>query len=114
LSCKLICPDLLCVSQALLSSSMMQILARNPAALKQQVEEHRKVHAGVAKSGILAPRASGSNKAAAAAAAADGAPKKQGQDGAATPPAAAVKSPSKRPRVVPRVPLRGFKQLPAW
>jgi hypothetical protein len=109
----LICPVLLCVLQALLSNSVMQALARNPAGLKQQVEEHRRVHAAVAKSGRLAPRP-GSSNTAAAAAAGDGTPKKQAQDGAATPAAAELASPSKRARVVPRVPLRGFKQLPAW
>jgi hypothetical protein len=110
----LICCVLLCVLQALLSNSVMQALARNPAALKQQVDEHCQVHAAVVKSGKLAPRPGSSNTAAAAAAAGEGTPKKQAQDGATTPAAAALASPSKRPRVVPRVPLRGFKQLPAW
>lgn len=98
--------------QALLSNAVMQALARNPAALKQQVEEHRKVHAAVVKAG-LATQPSGS-KPAAAAAAGEGTPTKQAQDGAATPAAAALKSPGKRSRIVPRVPLRGFKQLPGW
>lgn len=90
---------------------MMQTLARNPAALKQQVEEHRKVHAAVVKAGILHPTTSKP----AAAAAGEGTPKKQeAQDSGATPAAAAMKSPSKRSRLVPKVPLRGFKQLPAW
>ncbi|WIA09219.1 hypothetical protein OEZ85_008629 [Tetradesmus obliquus] len=97
--------------KALLSNAVMQALARNPAALKQQVEEHRKVHAAVVKAG-LATQPSGSKPAAAAAG--EGTPTKQAQDGAATPAAAALKSPGKRSRIVPRVPLRGFKQLPGW
>jgi hypothetical protein len=97
--------------QALLSNAVLQALARNPASLKQQVEEHCKVHAAVVKAGLV-PEAS-SSKTAAAAAPGQGTPEKQAQDGAAT-PAAAMKSPGKRPRIVPRVPLRGFKQLPAW